>query len=200
MTSPAPVLDQRLYFGSLSVLALESSLLELDLLAQVLTGFKIRSLARFTQAEAAWAHLEHEPVDLLFVGSSTGEMDEFEFIRKLRRAKDLATRTVPAILLTGHTQRANVLRARDCGASFVVAKPILPRVLYSRIVWLAKDRRDFIDVESYCGPNRRFQNLGPPAGMEGRRSDDLSLSIGTAVEDNMSQDEIDALMNPKSHA
>jgi hypothetical protein len=36
--------------------------------------------------------------------------------------------------------------------------------------------------------------------MEGRRSDDLSLSIGTAVEDNMSQDEIDALMNPKSAA
>ena len=200
MSNPAFVLDQRLYFGSLSVLALESSLLELDLLAQVLTGFKIRSLARFTQAEAAWAHLAHEPADLLFVGSSTGEMDEFEFIRKLRRAKDMATRTAPVVLLTGHTQRANVLRARDCGASFVVAKPILPKVLYSRIVWLAKDQRDFIDVESYCGPNRRFQNLGPPAGMEGRRSDDLSLSIGTAMEDNMSQDEIDALMNPKSAA
>jgi DNA-binding response OmpR family regulator len=101
-------------------------------------------------------------------------------------------------LLTGHTQRANVIRARDCGASFVVAKPILPKVLYSRIVWLAKDRRDFIDVESYCGPNRRFQNVGPPEGMEGRRSDDLSLTIGNAVEENMSQDEIDALMNPKS--
>jgi DNA-binding response OmpR family regulator len=197
MSAPAPVLDQRLYFGGLSVLALESSLLELDLLVQVLTGFKVRTLARFTQAEAAWAHLEHEPADLLFVGSSTGAMDEFEFIRKLRRAKDVATRMAPTILLTGHTQRANVLRARDCGASFVVAKPILPKVLYSRIVWLAKDRRDFIDVESYCGPNRRFQNQGPPAGMEGRRSDDLPLSIGRPVEDNMSQDEIDALMNPK---
>jgi DNA-binding response OmpR family regulator len=200
MSGPPPVLDQRLYFGGLSVLALESSLLELDLLAQVLTGFKIRTLARFTQAEAAWTHLEHEPADLLFVGSSAGPTDEFDFIRKLRRAKDVAMRTAPAILLTGHTQRANVLRARDCGASFVVAKPILPKVLYSRIVWLAKDRRNFIDVESYCGPDRRFHNLGPPAGMEGRRKDDLSLRVGAAVEDNMSQDEIDALMNPKSAA
>ena len=198
-TAP-PVLDQRLYFGSLSVLALESNLLELDLLAQVLSGFKIRSLARFTQFEAAWAHLAHDTADLLFVGTATGEMDEFEFVRRLRRTKELATRIAPTILLTGHTQRANILRARDCGASFVVAKPITPQVLYSRIVWLAKDKRSFIDCDSYCGPNRRFQNLGPPEGMEGRRSDDLSLTIGNAVEDNMSQDEIDALMNPKSVA
>ena len=189
-----PILDQRLYFGSLSVLALESNLLELDLLAQVLTGFKIRSLSRFTQADAAWAHLAHDTADLLFIGHAEGEMDEFEFIRKLRRAKELATRIAPIILLSGHTQRANILRARDCGASFVVAKPITPKVLYSRITWLAKDQRKFIDCEAYCGPNRRFQNLGPPEGMEGRRADDLSLTIDSTGGDNMSQDEIDALM------
>jgi DNA-binding response OmpR family regulator len=191
-------LDQRMYFGSLSVLALESVPLELDLLTQVLSGFRVRNLARFTQSDAALAHLEREPADLLFVGSASDTMDEFEFIRRLRRSKETVTRTSPIILLSGHTQRANVLRARDCGASFVVAKPITPKVLYSRIVWLARDRREFIDCESYVGPNRRFQNLGPPQGMEGRRSDDLSLTIGTAVEDNMSQDEIDALLNPKS--
>ena len=38
--------DQRLYFGGLSVLALESVLLELDLLTQVLTGFRVRTVAR----------------------------------------------------------------------------------------------------------------------------------------------------------
>lgn len=193
----AAELDQRMYFGSLSVLALESSLLELDLLAQVLSGFRIRTLARFTQSEAAWAHLEREPADLVFVGTASESMDEFEFIRRIRRAPDAVTRAAPVILLSGHTQRANILRARDCGASFVVAKPIKPKVLYSRIVWLSKDRRDFIDCPTYRGPNRRFQNLGPPPGMDGRRSDDLSLKIGTAVDDNMSQNEIDALMNPR---
>ena len=189
-----------MYFGGLSVLALESSLLELDLLSQVLSGFRVRTLARFTQAEAAWDHLQKESADLLFVGNASDAMDEFDFISRLRRTKDTATRTAPIVLLSGHTQRANVLRARDCGASFVVAKPITPKVLYSRIVWLAKDRREFIDCPTYCGPNRRFQNLGPPPGVDGRRSDDLSLSIGEATGDDMSQDEIDALMNPRSVA
>ena len=200
MSLPAADLDQRLYFGSLSVLLLESSPVELDLLARVLGGFRVRTIAKFGEASAAWGHLEHESADLLFVGHASDVMDEFEFIYRLRRSRDVATRTSPIILLTGHTQRANVLRARDCGASFVVAKPITPKVLYARIVWLARDRRSFVDGESYAGPDRRFQNLGPPHGMDGRRSDDLSLAIGTAVEDNMSQDEIDAIMNPKGVA
>ena len=192
------VFDQRMYFGGLSVLALEGVLLELDLLTQVLSGFRVRTVARFTQAEAAWAHLERERADLLFVGNAHGVLDEYAFISRLRRSAEVDTRTSPVILLSGHTQRANVLRARDCGASFVVAKPITPKVLYSRIVWLAKDRRDFVDCASYTGPDRRFHNSGPPDGMDGRRADDLSLRIGNAVEDNMSQNEIDALLNPKS--
>ena len=183
----AAELDQRTYFGSLAVLALESSTLELDLLARVLSGFRIRALTRFSEAQAAWSYLERDSADLLFVGSAPGVMDEFEFIRRLRRSGTPSTRTSPIILLSGHTQRSNVLRARDCGASFVVAKPITPKVLYARIVWLARDRRSFIDGENYAGPDRRFQNLGPPSGLEGRRSDDLSLTVGTAVEDNMSQ-------------
>ena len=193
----APIFDQRVYFGGLAVLALESSSLELDLLSQVLSGFRIRNLARFTEAEAAWTHLQQESADLLFVGSASGAMDEFEFIKRLRQSKEQAARNAPVILLSGHTQRGNVLRARDCGASFVVSKPITPKVLYSRIVWLARDARAFIDSPTYCGPDRRFQNLGPPPGIDGRRASDLSLTICTAVEDNMSQQEIDALMNPR---
>ena len=197
MSLPSPELDQRLYFGSLSVLALEGNALELDVLAQVLGGFRVRTVARFTEAAAAMRHLEHEAADLAFVGTASDAMDEFEFIRQLRRAKDEGTRTAPIILLSGHTQRGNVLRARDCGASFVVAKPITPKVLYSRVVWLAQDRRAFIDAPSYAGPDRRFQKLGPPAGTNGRRSGDLSLLVGESVAPNMSQDDIDAMLNFK---
>ena len=194
---PSADLDQRLYFGKLSVLALESNPLELDVLAQVLSGFRVRTLARFTEAAAAVAHLQREEADLLFVGTATDTMDEYAFIRWLRQTKDEGTRTSPVILLSGHTQRANVLRARDCGASFVVAKPITPKILYARLVWLAKDRRPFVDSENYTGPDRRFQKLGPPHGMEGRRKDDLSLKVGEAVMPNMSQNEIDAILNPR---
>ncbi len=101
------------------------------------------------------------------------------------------------ILLIGHTQKAHVLHARDCGANAVVAKPLKPDVLYRRIAWLARDIRKFVISDGYTGPDRRFKAIGPPAGTEGRRDTDLSLKVGESSAPNMSQDEIDAMLNGK---
>ena len=90
------------------------------------------------------------------------------------------------------------MRARDCGANFVVTKPLAPRVLLDRIAWLGRETRGFVEIgDGYVGPDRRFKAYGPPAGEAGRRRDDLPLEVGEAVESNMSQDDIDALMNPR---
>ena len=129
-----------------------------------------------------------------------GDVDEYDLVRRIRRNKAGGGRTAPIILLAGHTSQGNVLRARDCGASFVVAKPITPQVLYERIIWLAKDARPFVACDTYTGPDRRFQKLGPPAGTEGRRKDDLSLRVGEATAPNLSQSEIDAFLTGKGVA
>jgi DNA-binding response OmpR family regulator len=188
----------RIYLGSVVVMLVESNPLEADILAQVLTGFKVKRLCRCSAAAEAAERLKQDTPDLVVVGTVQGGAAEgFEFIRTMRRDKDEMLRTAPAILLTGHTLQADVMRARDCGANFVVAKPITPHVLYERIMWLIKDRRSFIFVDSYAGPDRRFQKLGPPPGIKGRRKDDVSLKVGEATEANMSQNEIDAFFQPK---
>ena len=200
MIENSPEFDTRVYFGKLAVLLVEANALEAEIIVQVLTGFKVRHVARFETAAQARDHLQRAQAELIIVGTAhagNGEMDEYDFIRWLRRNRIEAIKTAAIILLTGHTSEANVLRARDCGASFIIAKPITPRVIYDRVVWLAKDGRPFIDSETYAGPDRRFQKLGPPPNTEGRRKDDLSLKIGDAKEPNMSQNEIDALLNAK---
>ncbi len=192
--------DSRVYFGALTVLLVEANDLEADILAQVLIGFKVRSVARFRGAAEAEEHLCRDTADLLVIGSARGradDIDEFDLIRRIRFSKGGGARTAPVILVAGHTSQANVLRARDCGANFVIAKPITPQVLYGRIMWLAKDARPFVAGDSYAGPDRRFQKLGPPAGTEGRRKDDLSLKVGEATMPNLSQSEIDAMLNGK---
>ena len=75
-------------------------------------------------------------------------------------AKLPTVRTTAVILLAGHTLQSNVMRGRDCGANFVIAKPITPKILYDRVVWLAKDARAFVESPSYVGPDRRFQKIG----------------------------------------
>ena len=105
-----------------------------------------------------------------------------------------------AVVVTGHTRISRVMKARECGAHFIVAKPITPAVLLQRIVWVSKDERLFIDCETYVGPDRRFRRLGPRPGIQGRRSDDLPAEVGEATEPNMDQSIIDNLIKPSKVA
>lgn len=198
MANPSRDAEARLYFGRITVAVVESGELEADILCQIFNGFKVRHVRRYTSTGSAQPILLREDADLLVVGNcppSEGELDEYDFIRWLRRCEQERMRKAPVILLAGHTLQANVIRARDCGANFVIAKPVTPTVLFDRIAWLARDGRQFIECPSYCGPDRRFQKLGPPPGTNGRRHDDLSLKVGEAKMPNMSQAEIDAMFN-----
>ena len=192
----APV-EPKLYLRSLAVLVAEPSPHEFEIIEQILKGFRVRSVTRVTTAAEAKERIRREPPDMVIVGAALPEPDGYDFTRWMRTEKMLPCRTVPIVITTGHTRAADVETARSCGASYVVAKPVTAVVLFERIAWLARDRRAFVDHPAYCGPDRRFRNDGPPAGMDGRRKDDLSLDIGEPAESNMSQQEIDAMMNPK---
>jgi hypothetical protein len=123
-------------------------------------------------------------------------MDGYDFTRWLRRETPPPTRYTPVIMLTGHAAQSKVHKSRDCGASFVVTKPLTPSVLLQRILWLGADEREFVECATYVGPDRRVRNFGPPIGMAGRRAGDLSEHVGAASEANMDQSEIDMMMKP----
>lgn len=168
----------------------------LDILAQVVQGFGPKSLARCGSGQEAKELLARQAFDVLLTDAQMPEMDGYELIRWLRHEAGEPNRFIPALIVSGHTRQSHVFKARDCGASFTIAKPITPKVVLERLFWIAKDQRMFVDCGAYIGPDRRFKREGPPAGMDGRRSDDLGAEVGHAEAPNMSQEEIDAMMKP----
>ncbi len=73
--------DVRFYFGGLHALIVEGGALERDILVQVLSGFNVKKVSKYATTEEAITHLESKRADLLIVGTSTGEMDVYAFIR-----------------------------------------------------------------------------------------------------------------------
>jgi DNA-binding response OmpR family regulator len=126
-----------------------------------------------------------------------GDGEEYEFLRQLRHAGDKPNSYVPVVLVSGHVRASDVARARDTGANFFVAKPLTPNVLLQRILWVARDKRPFVEVGRYIGPDRRFKFEGPPVGSDGRRDCDLKSPLGGAEEPNLSQNEIDMMIKPQ---
>ncbi|WP_271068072.1 response regulator [Caulobacter sp. NIBR1757] len=187
----------RINMKNTRVLLVESNSMGMDILVQILVGFGVKSIYKADDIDMAKRMIESTELDLMVVSGALGEADGCELVEWLRREAPVPNRYAPALLVTAHTQLSRVARARDCGAHIVVAKPLTPMILLERILWIARVKRSFISTKGYNGPDRRFKFTGPPNGMDGRRADDLDVDIGEPVAPNMSQDQIDALMQPQ---
>jgi DNA-binding response OmpR family regulator len=187
---------ERINLTQISVLIVDDNPQALDMIGYAVTGFGVRNIIKCGSVKEARDIIGRTALDFVITDAQMPEEDGFELLRWLRREAEEPNRHIPAIVVCGHTRVSDVTRARDCGAHFIVAKPISPKILLERIFWVARDERQFVESVSYAGPDRRFKRLGPPAGVDGRRSDDANGALGAAKEPNLSQDEIDSFMKP----
>ncbi|MBU1345613.1 MAG: response regulator [Alphaproteobacteria bacterium] len=191
-----PATPDRVNLARSTVLLVDHNPKSLDMLSSIFHGFGVKEQIKRDASAAAVEVVKARELDLILIDCSMPDMDGYDFIRWLRRETNAPVRYTPVIMLTGHAAQSKVHKSRDCGASFVVTKPLTPSVLLQRVLWLAGDEREFVECETYVGPDRRVRNFGPPVGMPGRRSGDLSEHVGAASEANMDQSEIDMLMKP----
>jgi CheY-like chemotaxis protein len=162
----------RINLEKATVLLVDETALGLDVLSTIVNGFGIRERLRAASAFEAMDLVKTRTIDLVLVEASLRGMDGYDFIRWLRRSGLKPNAYAPAILITGHTPADKVAKARDCGANYIVTKPLTMLSMLERIVFVARDGRPFVECDSYVGPDRRFKNLGPPPGVAGRRRTD----------------------------
>ena len=180
--------------NGVSTLVVDDDQFGIDLLNQMLRGFGMEQTRIVNTAQDGRNCLENHTIDLCICSSVLPDQSGADFIRWARRQRPPG-RFIPIIVLTAYSQLHTVTAVRDAGANMVIRKPVSPRVLYDRIAWAARTSRPFVETSTYIGPDRRFKFLGPPGGV-GRRDSDLSGDLGDAMEPNMSQAEIDALVRP----
>ncbi|MFN3522455.1 MAG: response regulator [Phenylobacterium sp.] len=181
-----------------TVLVVDDNTQALEIVAGVLMSFGVRNILRASDGLQAKDIATRQVFDLVLTDAQMPGMDGYDFVRWLRREGPDALRVVPAIVVTAHTRRSEVMRARDCGANFIVAKPLTPKVLLQRITWVARGDRQFIECDTYFGPDRRYKHEGPPPDFpNGRRRDDVPIEIGAPAEPNLSQDVLDPLVKPQ---
>lgn len=160
-----------------SVMLLEQSDHSRKISSQILRGFGIRDIHALKHLEDARASTQQVQLDLIIADPAALNGSGMDFLRWLRRAESNANRFVPIILVSGHANSASVALSRDAGASFFVAKPFTPKVLLERIMFVARDKRPYVDAGLYVGPDRRWKGDGPPDGTPGRRNSDKSSEI-----------------------
>lgn len=158
----------------------------------MLRGFGANRILEAGDAAGVLAALMQQKIDILILDAKLPPQDGLAVTQAIRRNTDNENRTLPILIMTSDAHQSTVKEARDSGANMVVVKPISPTTLYDRLVWIAFDRRQFIDCPTYFGPDRRFKIEGYPTGV-GRRASDKSIEVSAAIEPNLEQDDIDSL-------
>lgn len=189
MTLPEPKIDLK----TSKMMVVDDSGPSLDIIKQILMGFRVRDSQAYQSAAEATPSLAKVHFDLIILDVEMPGEDGIMLTERIRRGFEGPNAETPIILVSGAPSREVMMAGRDAGANIAIRKPVTPALLLSRITWLAKSAREFVRSESYCGPDRRFKRGGPPAGVLERRAGELALMAHADRE--LAQSEIDNLFN-----
>ncbi len=148
-------MDERPNWDRLTVLVVDDSRHMLTLVKQVLHALGIGHILTAIDGVEAFKLMRDEPVDLIICDFKMEPIDGIEFTKLVRTSDDSPDRYVPIIMLTGHTERRLVKRARDAGITEYLAKPISAKTLYSHLIQVIEHPRPFVRAKGYTGPDRR---------------------------------------------
>lgn len=139
------------------------------LIKQLLQAFEVSRIEEHGNALDALHEITDFRPDIVISDWMMDPMDGLTFARKIRALKNRYVRTVPIIMLTGHTERSRVEQARDAGVNEYLAKPVSANAMYARLKSVIERPRPFIDARTYHGPDRRRKQIALPEGMKDRR-------------------------------
>ena len=124
-----------------SVLLVDSNPQGAQILRQLLLGFGVRAPIHCDTAAEAQEVLRTNEIDLLISDDALPDMSGYDLVRWLRRSKLEPNDFVSSIIVCGHVRRTEVQKARDCGANFLLTKPISTQILMERVLWVAREKR-----------------------------------------------------------
>ncbi|PTS88768.1 MULTISPECIES: response regulator [unclassified Caulobacter] len=127
--------DQSFNFGEASVLIVDENNGFMDIATQMLSGFGFRKFHRCNRLSESKTFAQSHEADLILVDPFPRADDGLTLIQDLRARQAPGSAPRVVIIMTGHTPRELIQKARDVGANYVVAKPFSPATLLDRILW-----------------------------------------------------------------
>lgn len=116
----------------------------------------MRRLAVFAEPEDAVAALRRSSKpEIMLVHHKPLDGMGFEFCRIVRDRKLSPDPFLPIIMISGHVTRQDVIEARDAGVDEFLATPFSPKSFARRVSSILNNRRGFVDIDGYFGPDRR---------------------------------------------
>ena len=151
-----------------------------SMLREFLRCFGAKKFLEADEGADALAIIDHKSVDIVITNWEMRPIDGLELVRLIRRQPTAEKRTLPVIMVSGHSTAANVRLARDQGVTEFLTKPISASELYKRVEEVILRPRPFVRAPKYIGPCRHRHDKSSYEGPK-RRTQDDDLYAATAT-------------------
>jgi len=142
-------------FSNLTVLVCDDSHYIRALVRSFLEGFGVAHVFEAPDAREGFLEFIEEDPDIVITDWNMGETSGLDLVNLIRWSEKSVNQFAPIIMLTGYTEIARVMEARDAGINSYLAKPLTADNLYRRMCSSADDKRYFIRDDNFFGPDRR---------------------------------------------
>ena len=167
----------RVDFNKLRFLVIDDNAHMRRILRTLLHSFGAREVYEAEDGAAGLeAYTTYLP-DIVITDWAMPIFDGLELTAMIRKPGANANPYAPIIMLTGHSEKSRVLRARDAGVTEFLCKPISAKSLYQRILNVVVNPRPFVQTRDYFGPDRRRTSSSIYAGHERRGPGAASAEI-----------------------
>jgi len=158
-------------FSHLKALVVEDNVHMRTLLKSLLKALDLREIYEATDGDEGFDELHATRPDFVLSDLNMSPVNGLDFTRRVRTDPGSPCPYIPIIMVTGHTERKYIEAARDAGVTEVLAKPITPHNLFTRIAEIIERPRPFVRASGFFGPDRRRREDMTYTGPR-RRTDD----------------------------
>jgi CheY-like chemotaxis protein len=159
-------------FDRLKVLVVDDNAHMRKLVGTILQAFGCTNILEADGGEKAWSVIKDSNPDVVVLDWVMEGMSGLDVVKLIRTDPTSPNPFVPVIMLTGHTQLAQVREARDAGISEFIAKPVSVKTMMQRLMAVIEHPRPFVRTKSYFGPCRRRRADAAYDGPERRSGKD----------------------------
>lgn len=159
----------------LAVLVVEDVRATRVIVRTILRAFGIHDVVDAADGQEALKVLGERHIDVVITDLVTEPMNGVEFTRRLRMPRNGLNPYVPVLMVSGHTDIANVKEAIAAGVTEFLTKPIVPANLEARLLSVVRTPKKRVTTKTYCGPDRRRSGRNATAHHR-RAADKASVS------------------------
>ncbi|MGB0720444.1 MAG: response regulator, partial [Bdellovibrionales bacterium] len=126
----------------------------IEVTASVLNIFGFQNIVTARNGQEGFEVFKKEHPDLVITDWQMEPVNGLEMTKLIRTDPQSPDPFVPILVMTGYSSRIRVETARDHGMTEFIVKPFSSKDLYMRIKQIIEKPRQFVDADTFFGPDR----------------------------------------------